>query len=110
MAEAEEQIKVGGPRPDAVDRDERGMCVVGLLRCKRIEVDAALGDIMRDAFQGADLRRRQAEPPKPVGSAPAERVVMERVESGREAAPDRRRALRRELLTDNDRRETREPR
>ena len=42
MAEAEQQIDVGGPRPDAVQRDQRGMRLVGLHLRDGVEIDVAL--------------------------------------------------------------------
>ena len=41
MAEAEQQIDVGGPRPDAMQRGERCMRLVGVHVADRREVDTA---------------------------------------------------------------------
>ena len=54
-------------------------------------------------LQGLDLGRRQPEPAEPVGAGLAQRVVVERIERGADAAPDRRGARGRQLLAADDR-------
>ena len=41
MTQAEQQIDVGGPRPDAVQGDERRMRLVGRHGAERVEIDVA---------------------------------------------------------------------
>ena len=102
MAEAEQQINVGGPRPDAVQRGERGMRLVGLHGADARRDRCALGDGLADLLDRFDLRRRQAEPLELVGARAAHRVVMERIEGREQPGPDRGGAGGRELLPAHD--------
>ena len=90
MAETKQQIDVGGPWADAVQRSQRMMRGVGVLVRQYIEVKPFRGDLARQALQGLDLRRRQPKPAQAVGAGAAERIGVKRIERGREAGPDRR--------------------
>ena len=73
VAEAEQQINVGGPGADAVQRGQRGMRLVGLHRGDRVEVDMALRDRLADRLDRLDLGVRKAEPLELVRRARAAR-------------------------------------
>ena len=68
MAEAEQKINIGGPRPDAVQRDQRCVRRVGIHVADRVEVDLAFGDRLADFLDRLDLGGGQAEPPELVGA------------------------------------------
>ena len=82
MAEAEQQIDVGGPRADAVQRGQRVVRGVGVLVRQHVEVQPLRGEFARDVLQRLDLGRRQSEPAEPVGAGFADRVMVERIERG----------------------------
>ena len=98
MAEAKEEINVGGPGTDAVQRGERGMGVVGFHLAKRSEVDLALGDGRADRLHGLDFRPRQPDPRQPLRPGAPHGVMMKGIEGGRQPAPDGARAGGRKLL------------
>ena len=98
MAEAEQQIDVGGPRADAVQRRQRVVRGVGVLFRQHVEVQPLGGQFARDVFQRLDLGGGKAEPAEAVGAGLADRLMIERIERGREPSPDRRGARGRELL------------
>src|SRR6185312_5921715 len=75
MAEAEQQIDVGGPRADAVQRSERVVRGVGVLIRQHVEVQSLRGEFARDVLQRLDLGRRQAEPAEAVGTRLADDLV-----------------------------------
>ena len=77
MAEAKQQIDVGGPRADAVQRGQRVVRGVGVLVGQHVEIEPFGGEFAREVLQGLDLRRRQSEPAEPVGAGAAQRVVVE---------------------------------
>ena len=68
MAEAKQQIDVGGPGADAVQRRQRVVRGVGVLIRQHIEIEPLGGEFARQILQGLDLRRRQSEPAEPVGA------------------------------------------
>ena len=103
MAEAEQQIDVGGPRADAVQRGQRVVRGVGILFRQHVEVQPLGGEFARDVLQRLDLGGGQAEPAEPVGAGLADRLMIERIERGREPPPDRRGARGRQLLAADDR-------
>ena len=70
MAEAEQEIDVGGPRPDAVQRGERIVRGVGILVRQHIEIEALGGEFARDILQGLDLCRRQPKPAETMDQPP----------------------------------------
>ena len=101
MAEAEQEIDVGGPRADALDR---GQPAVGFRAGKGDEV-VEVEAVERGGGDGAerpDLRRgksRRAE----IGVARSGEILGAAVgKGGGEAVPDRRGARHRELLADDD--------
>ncbi len=110
MAEAEQQIDVGGPRADAVQRRQRVVRGVGVLFRQHVEVQPLEMEFARDVLQRLDLGAGQAEPAEAVGAGLADGVVIERIERRREPAPDRRRARGRDLLAADDVRQSRKPR
>jgi len=67
VAEAEQQIDVGGPRADAMQRRQCGMGKVGLLLAERAEIEALGCKLARQRLQGFDLGGREAEPCQPRG-------------------------------------------
>mgnify|MGYP003693983467 CR=1 FL=1 len=77
MAEAEQQIDVGGPRADAVQRRQRVVRGVGVLVRQHVEIQPLGGEFARDVLQRLDLGRRQTEPAEPVGARLADRVMVE---------------------------------
>ena len=103
MAEAEQQIDVGGPRADAVQRRQRVVRGVGVLFRQHVEVQPLGGEFARDVLQRLDLGGRKPEPAEAVGARLADGVVIERIERGREASPDRRGTRGGELLAADDR-------
>ena len=60
MTEAEQQVDVGRPGPDAVDGDQAPMRFVGRQSGERREIELAPLDRARDRLEGANLGRRQA--------------------------------------------------
>jgi hypothetical protein len=68
MAEAKQQIDVGGPRADAVQRGQRVVRGVGVLVGEHVEVQPLGGELARDVLQGLDLGRRQSEPAEAIGA------------------------------------------
>jgi len=88
MPEAKQEIDIGRPRADAVQRRQRMVGRVGILFREHIEVHALVGDLAREIFQRLDLGRRQAEPAEPIGAGMAAGVVIERVECANQARPD----------------------
>ena len=105
MAEAKQQIDVGGPRADAVQRRQRVVRGVGVLVRQHLEIEPFGGEFARQVLQGLDLRRRQSEPAQTVGAGAAQCVMVKRIERGADAAPDRRGARGRHLLAADDRRQ-----
>jgi hypothetical protein len=103
VAEAEQEINVGGPGPDAMQRGQSGVCLVGFHGGDGVEIDMASGDGLADFLDGLDLRPRQTEPGQLVGAGQSHRVVVERIERREQPPPDRRGACGRELLTADDR-------
>ena len=82
MAEAEQEINIGGPRADAMQRGQRGVRDVGIHIADRVEIDAALGDGLSDLADRFDFRRGKAKPLELVGACTAHRVMMKRIEGG----------------------------
>ena len=74
MAETEQQIDVGGPWTDAVQRGERGVRLIGSHGGKRIEIDRALVDRGGDCLDGPDLRLRQSDARKLGGARAPDRA------------------------------------
>ncbi len=107
MAEAEQQVDVGGPGPDAVQACQCGMRSIGRHRGEGIEIDLASCDGGGERFHGLDLGLREPEPRKLARPCAPQRVVMEGVERRGEASPDRAGARGRELLRAYDRAEPR---
>ena len=68
MAKTEQQIDVGGPRADAVQRGQRVVRGVGVLFRQHVEVQSLGGEFARDVFQGLDLGGRQPEPAEAIGA------------------------------------------
>ena len=62
MAQTKQQIDIGGPWADAVQRRQRIVRGVGLLVRQYLKIKALRGDFARQTLQGLDLRRRQSEP------------------------------------------------
>ena len=58
IAEAEQQIDIGAPGADAVQRGERGVGLVGLHASDGLKIDGALCDRGTDRLQRLDLRPR----------------------------------------------------
>ena len=56
MAEAKQQIDVGGPGADAVQRGQRVVRGVGVLVRQHVEIEPLGGDLARQTLQGLDLR------------------------------------------------------
>jgi len=102
MAETEQQINVGGPRSDAVQRGELRMRLVGGHVADGAEIDVALCQSFADFADRLDLGRRQAEPLELVGARLAYGVVVERIERGEQPLADRAGACRRKLLPADD--------
>ena len=98
MAEAGQQVDVGGPRADAVNRGERRMRLIGGNIAKRREREIAARHGAGDFLERFDFRRRQAEPRQPGGARPQNGLGLERIERRGKPAPDRARACRRKLL------------
>src|SRR6185437_12886276 len=102
MAEAEQEIDVGGPWADAVQRGQRVMRRIRVLVGEHVKIQPPGGKLARDVFQGLDLGRRQPEPAEAVGARLAQAFGMERIERGRKARPDRARAGGGKLLAGDD--------
>ena len=88
MAEAEQQIDVGGPRADAVQRSERVVRGVGILIRQHVEVQWLPAVSSRAMFFSVLIlaadRPSQAEA---VGTRLADDLVIERIEGGRQPVP-----------------------
>ena len=65
MAEAEQEVDVGSPRADAVDRAQRRVRVFGRQIGQRFAVELAAGYRLGDLLERANLRRREAERSEP---------------------------------------------
>jgi hypothetical protein len=91
MADAEQQIDIRGPRSDTLDRDERGMRLFGRHVPERIEIDRAVAHGAGDRLEGADFRDGKPRPLQLGRACSEDRLVMKRIESGRQPPPDRRR-------------------
>jgi len=102
VTEAEQQIDIGGPRPDPVQGDECLMRDIRLALGDRVEIEFALFERMRDRLDRFDLGRGKSEPAELVGARAAQRLGMERIEGALQPAPDRARTLGRQLLAADD--------
>jgi len=102
MAEAEQQIDVGGPRADAVQRGQRVVRGVGVLVRQHVEIEPLGGDLAGEILHGLDLRRRQAEPAEPARARLAQAVMVERIERSADSGPDCRSTRGRQLLAADD--------
>ena len=102
MAEAEQQVDVGGPRADAMQRRQRMVRGVGVLFRQHVEVQSLGGQFARDVLQRLDLGGGKAEPSEALGARLADGLGIERIERGREASPDRRGTRGGELLAADD--------
>ena len=102
MAEAEQQIDVGGPGADAVQRGQRVMRGVGVLFRQYVEVQPLGGQFARDVLQRLDLGGGKTEPAETVGARLADGIVIERIERFRQPSPDRPGACGRQLLAADD--------
>jgi hypothetical protein len=89
MAQAKQQIDIGGPRTDAVQCRQLVVRNVGVFIRQRVEIEALRGDFARETFQGLDLGRGQSEPAEALSAGAAQRIVMKRIECSRQARPDR---------------------
>jgi hypothetical protein len=58
MAKAKQQIDVGGPRADAMQRRQGVMRGVGVFLRQHIEVEPFGGEFAGEIFQGLDFRGR----------------------------------------------------
>ena len=83
VAEAEQQIDVGGPGADAVHRGQRRMGFVGRLGSERGKVELAAIDRFRDRLERADFRCRQAGAGEPGRTRAQHRRMIERIEGQR---------------------------
>ena len=83
MAEAKQQIDVGGPRADAVQRRQRVVRGVGVFVRQHLEIQPFGGKFARECFERLDLGGGQSEPAEAIGAGAAQRVVMKRVEGRR---------------------------
>ena len=66
MAEAEEEIDIGSPRADAVDRSQGAVRVLGRPVNEARQIELAAVDRLCDRPEAADFRRRQAGACKPL--------------------------------------------
>ena len=82
VTEAEQQVNVGGPRPNSMQRGERRVCLIGVHVSDCGEIDAAFSHRFADLPDRFDLRGREAEPFEFVGASPSYRIVMKRIEGG----------------------------
>ena len=102
MAEAEQEVDVGGPGTDPRQRRQRMMGGVGVFFGQHFEVQALGGQFARDVFQGLDLGCRQSQPAQPVCAGASDRLVVKGIEGSGDPPPDRRGARGRELLAADD--------
>lgn len=102
VAEAEQQINIGGPRSDAMQCRECGVRDVGVHIANTVKIDAALGYGFADFPDRFDLGRRQAESLQFVDARAAHRVVMERLEGCKQPVANRGGTRGRELLPANN--------
>ena len=108
MAEAEQKIDVGGPGPDAVNRGQRRMRLVGRHLDEAGQIEVAALDRLCDRLERADLGRREAGAGKLGRRARAARRSWSNGSNAPlEPSPDRGCACGRELLRDHDRGEAR---
>ena len=102
VAETEQQINVGAPRSDAVQRDEgcvRGVCVHV---ADGVEIDLAFSEGLADFTNGFDLGRGEAKPLELFVARFPHRIVMKRIEGRKQPVADRRGAGSRQLLPADD--------
>ena len=102
IAEAEQEIDVGGPGADAMQRGQRRVGLIGLHRGDGIEIDVALGNGLADFLDRLDLGPRQAEPRELIPAREPHRIVMEWIERREQPRPDRRGAGGGKLLAADD--------
>lgn len=102
MAETRQQVNIGGPRPDAVDRGQCGVSIFGSKFAERLKRKLTALDRAGDFLQRADLGRRQSEPRQARRPRAQDRGRIERIKCRSEPAPDRTGACRRKLLRDDD--------
>ncbi len=102
MAEAGEEIDVGGPRADAVHGGKHSVGGVGGKLGEARELKLAALDGAGDRLEGTDLGRGEAEPRQASRPGAQDGLRLERVERRFEASPDRVGARGRQLLRHDD--------
>jgi hypothetical protein len=110
MAEAEQEIDIGGPRTDPVQLDQLGVRHIGIHVADRIEIDLATRHRLADLLDRLDLVEGEAKPPQLVGPGEAYRVMMKRIERREQLVADGGRSGGRKLLPADDRAEPLEAR
>ena len=109
MADARQEINVGGPGADTFQSDQRGVGFIGGKLGERVEIDRSVADGTGDGAESRNLRGRQPGTLQ-LRRARGEQVVMiEGCERLFKSRPDRRCARRRELLRADDRSEPGNP-
>lgn len=102
VAQAKQQINIGGPGTHAMQRGERLMRRVGLHIADLGQVDAALGDRLADFLDRFDFGRGQAQPLELVAARRHHCVGMKRIESREQPVADGGSAGDRQLLPAHD--------
>ena len=105
MTEAEQEINVRRPRPDAVQGGERGVRLVGRTIGERGKVDLAAIDRLGDRLERADFGRGKSGARELRRTRAQHGGVVERIEREVEPFPDGARARGRKLLRHHDLRE-----
>jgi len=103
MAQTKQQINVGGPRADAMQRGEHAMGFVGRQIDQAGKIEFAFVDGFGEGFQGLDFAGGQPGAHEFIAAGTQDRRVIQWVERGGEPAEDRLGAGGRELLRDHDR-------
>jgi hypothetical protein len=107
MAKTEQEINVGGPWTDAMQRYERCMRRIGVHVSQRVDIDLAFAQRFADCLERPDLGPRQSDARKLFGTGAPYRLGIERIECRGKASPDRCCACGRELLRADDRAQAR---
>jgi hypothetical protein len=103
MAEAEQEVDIGRPRPDPLHRRQVGVSLIRRHRGEIAEPQASLRGRRREGAQGRELGTGQARRPQGLVRGGRDRLGRDGAEPGLETRPDGRGAGGGELLAVDDR-------
>jgi len=90
VAKAEQEVDVGRPGADTMQRRQSCMRQIGRLVGERVEIEALAREFPRQCFQRFDLSCRQAKATQPLGASGADRLMIQWIKGRVEPSPDRR--------------------